>query len=75
MYIHTQSVCHNCFYYTSKPECAIPDDNTHTHTHAHTVLAVVLSAASKPDHHSRHKRHPLRGAGLQHCATTTHASH
>ncbi len=20
---------HNCFYYTSKPECAIPDDNTH----------------------------------------------
>jgi hypothetical protein len=22
-----QSVSHNCFYYTSKPECAIPDDN------------------------------------------------
>ncbi len=21
------TVSHNCFYYTSKPECAIPDDN------------------------------------------------
>ncbi len=25
MFQHT--VSHNCFYYTSKPECAIPDDN------------------------------------------------
>ncbi len=23
------AVSHNCFYYTSKPECAIPDDNMH----------------------------------------------
>ncbi len=23
-------VSHNCFYYTSKPECAIPDDNYYT---------------------------------------------
>jgi hypothetical protein len=25
--INSQSVSHNCFYYSSKPECAIPDDN------------------------------------------------
>jgi hypothetical protein len=26
---YTHPVSHNCFYYTSKPECAISDDNTH----------------------------------------------
>jgi hypothetical protein len=30
MYVPAQSVSHNCFYYTSKPECVIPDDNTCT---------------------------------------------
>jgi hypothetical protein len=39
---------HNCFYYTSKPECAIPDDNhdvhvscsflSHTHTQKHACI-------------------------------------
>ena len=24
---HVSVVSHNCFYYNSKPECAIPDDN------------------------------------------------
>jgi hypothetical protein len=24
---NSNPVSHNCFYYTSKPECAIPDDN------------------------------------------------
>ncbi len=28
---YSQTVSHNCFYYTSKPECAIPDDNIHKH--------------------------------------------
>ncbi len=39
IYIHTgtlaYTVSHNCFYYTSKPECAIPDDNC---TYIHTYL-------------------------------------
>jgi hypothetical protein len=33
-YTHTYAVSHNCFYYTSKKDCALPDDN---HTYAHTV--------------------------------------
>jgi hypothetical protein len=43
----TYTVSHNCFYYTSKPECAIPDDNdtytysvlyryVHTYKYSHT---------------------------------------
>jgi hypothetical protein len=29
---HHKKVSHNCFYYTSKPECAIPDDNSQKKT-------------------------------------------
>jgi hypothetical protein len=27
VFLPSKTVSHNCFYYTSKPECAIPDDN------------------------------------------------
>ncbi len=33
-------VSHNCFYYTSKPECAIPDDNKKTkHSGSESIKA------------------------------------
>ncbi len=38
IYIYIYSVSHNCFYYTSKPECAIPDDNIYIYIHTHMYL-------------------------------------
>ncbi len=38
--VYMQSVSHNCFYYTSKPECAIPDDNVYMHMNIAQVVQV-----------------------------------
>jgi hypothetical protein len=39
-----ESVSHNCFYYTSKPECAIPEDNSNSITlrQCHQCMTVKL---------------------------------
>jgi hypothetical protein len=46
-------VGHNCFYYTSKPECAIPDDNflskyKFVHTFGHTAKYSSCAADEVP---------------------------
>ncbi len=40
-----QSVSHNCFCYTSKTECAIPDDNTKTCQQWWRSLSLMLHAS------------------------------
>ncbi len=37
-----ESVSHNCFYYTSKPECAIPDDKWAVNTYTSLVCTTGL---------------------------------
>ncbi len=44
IYVYTYIVSQNCFYYTSKPECAIPDDN-HTYIHIIAKLASLNTTA------------------------------